>query len=167
MSEKAPIIYDMQDMEKEVSASVDLAVQSKTDASLEAKAKKTWDEAKAVQPAAALIGKYTVGGKGKGKGKEKGKGKTRDLPKRHRHVLRDNIQGVTAGSIRRLARRGGVKRISGVVYDTVRDVLKEFVTGVIKDSIVYTEFARRKTVTAMDVVYALKRRGKTLYGYDS
>ncbi|GMI37091.1 hypothetical protein TeGR_g8400, partial [Tetraparma gracilis] len=25
--------------------------------------------------------------------------------------------------------------------------------------------ARRKTVTAMDVVYALKRQGKTLYGF--
>jgi hypothetical protein len=28
-----------------------------------------------------------------------------------------------------------------------------------------TEHARRKTVTAMDVVYALKRQGKTLYGF--
>ena len=29
----------------------------------------------------------------------------------------------------------------------------------------YTEHARRKTVTAMDVVYTLKRRGRTLYGF--
>ena len=27
------------------------------------------------------------------------------------------------------------------------------------------EHARRKTVTAMDVVYALKRQGRTLYGF--
>ena len=34
------------------------------------------------------------------------------------------------------------------------------------DSVTYTEHARRKkTVTAMDVVYALKRQGKTLYGF--
>ena len=36
--------------------------------------------------------------------------------KRHRKVLRDNIQGITKPAIRRLARRGGVKRISG--YDS-------------------------------------------------
>jgi histone H4 len=29
----------------------------------------------------------------------------------------------------------------------------------------YTEHARRKTVSAMDVVYALKRQGRTLYGF--
>ena len=33
--------------------------------------------------------------------------------KRHRKVLRDNIQGITKPAIRRLARRGGVNRISG------------------------------------------------------
>ncbi|GJR81467.1 histone H4, partial [Tanacetum coccineum] len=31
--------------------------------------------------------------------------------------------------------------------------------------VTYTEHARRKTVTAMDVVYALKRQGRTLYGF--
>ncbi len=39
------------------------------------------------------------------------------------------------------------------------------VTKVTRDAIVYAEAARRKTVTAMDVVYALKKNGKTLYGY--
>ena len=34
-----------------------------------------------------------------------------------------------------------------------------------RDAVTYTEHARRKTVTAMDVVYALKRQGKTLYGF--
>ena len=50
-------------------------------------------------------------GRGKG-GKGLGKGGT----KRHRKVLRDNIQGITKPAIRRLARRGGVKRISGLIY---------------------------------------------------
>jgi hypothetical protein len=31
--------------------------------------------------------------------------------------------------------------------------------------VTYTEHAKRKTVTAMDVVYALKRQGRTLYGF--
>ncbi|XP_010841820.1 PREDICTED: uncharacterized protein LOC104991136 [Bison bison bison] len=59
--------------------------------------------------------------------------------------------------IRRLARRGGVKRISGLIYEETRGVLKVFLENVIRDAVTYTEHAKRKTVTAMDVVYALKR----------
>ena len=98
---------------------------------------------------------FRKGGKGLGKGGAK----------RHRKVLRDNIQGITKPAIRRLARRGGVKRISGLIYEETRGVLKEFLENVIRDSFTYTEHARRMTVTTMDVVYALKRQGKTLYGF--
>jgi len=68
-------------------------------------------------------------------------------------------------AIRRLARRGGVKRISGLIYEETRGVLKVFLENVIRDAVTYTEHARRKTVTALDVVYALKRQGRTLYGF--
>ncbi|KAJ6724622.1 HISTONE H4 [Salix viminalis] len=96
---------------------------------------------------------------GRGKG---GKGLGKGGAKRHRKVLRDNIQGITKPAIRRLARRGGVKRISGLIYEETRGVLKIFLENVIRDAVTYTEHARRKTVTAMDVVYALKRQGRTL-----
>jgi len=46
--------------------------------------------------------------------------------KRHRKVLRDNIQGITKPAIRRLARRGGVKT---------------FLEGTIRDAVTYTEHA--------------------------
>ena len=74
-------------------------------------------------------------------------------------------QGITKPAIRRLARRGGVKRISGLIYEETRGVLKVFLENVIRDAVTYTEHAKRKTVTAMDVVYALKRQGRTLYGF--
>ena len=84
-----------------------------------------------------------------------------------------------------MARRGGVKRISGLIYEETRGVLKVdifyvvsvlcmcdiymymkvFLENVIRDAVTYTEHAKRKTVTAMDVVYALKRQGRTLYGF--
>ena len=99
---------------------------------------------------------------GRGKG---GKGLGKGGAKRHRKILRDNIQGITKPAIRRLARRGGVKRISGLIYEETRGVLKVFLENVIKDCVTYTEHAKRKTVTAMDVVYALKRQGRTLYGF--
>eukprot|EP00922_Rhytidocystis_sp_ex-Travisia-forbesii_P050495 GHVS01075042.1.p2 GENE.GHVS01075042.1~~GHVS01075042.1.p2 ORF type:complete len:112 (-),score=3.27 GHVS01075042.1:292-627(-) len=100
---------------------------------------------------------------GRGKG---GKGLGKGGAKRFRPKLRDNICGITKPAIRRLARRGGVKRISNLVYDEIRAVLKAFLEQMIRDAVTYTEHAHRKTVTALDVVYALKRRGRTLYGYD-
>jgi histone H4 len=99
---------------------------------------------------------------GRGKG---GKGLGKGGAKRHRKVIRDSIQGITKPAIRRLARRGGVKRISGLIYEETRGVLKVFLENVIRDAVTYTEHAKRKTVTAMDVVYALKRQGRTLYGF--
>ena len=99
---------------------------------------------------------------GRGKG---GKGLGKGGAKRHRKILRDNIQGVTKPAIRRLARRGGVKRISGVVYEETRGVLKNFMEDVVRDAVTYTEHAKRKTVTALDVVYALKRQGRAIYGF--
>ncbi|KAE8667190.1 Histone H4 [Hibiscus syriacus] len=96
------------------------------------------------------------------KGRQRaGKGRSQEA----QEGLRDNIQGITKPAIRRLARRGGVKRISGLIYEETRGVLKIFLENVIRDAVTYTEHARRKTVTAMDVVYALKRQGRTLYGF--
>ena len=101
-------------------------------------------------------GKSGKGGKGFGKVGAKRLQKSRQ---------REIILGITKPAIRRLARRGGVKRISALIYDDSRLVLRNFLETVIRDSVTYTEHARRKTVTAMDVVYALKRQGKSLYGF--
>ncbi|XP_059810869.1 histone H4-like [Hypanus sabinus] len=106
-------------------------------------------------PASVSLRVSRAGCKGLGKGGAK----------RHRKVLRDNIQGITKPAIRRLARRGGVKRISGLIYEETRGVLKVFLENVIRDAVTYTEHAKRKTVTAMDVVYALELQGRTLYGF--
>ncbi|GBP00181.1 Histone H4 [Eumeta japonica] len=85
---------------------------------------------------------------GRGKG-GKGLGK---VERSVRKVLRDNIQGITKPAIRRPARRAA--RISGLIYEETRgeSVPRERD----RDAVTYTEHAKRKTVTAMDVVYALK-----------
>jgi histone H4 len=98
---------------------------------------------------------------GRGKG---GKGLGKGGAKRHKKILRDNIQGITRPAIRRLARRGGVKRISGLVYEEVRGVLKQFLERVIRDTITYTEHAKMRTVTALHVIYALKHQGREIWG---
>ena len=77
----------------------------------------------------------------------------------------ERLKGITNPAIRRLARRGGVKRISGLIYEETRGVLKVLLENTLRDAVTYCEHARRKTVSAMDIVHALKRQGRTLYGY--
>ena len=91
--------------------------------------------------------------------KSTGKGKSGKSygAKRVKRTSKEVILGITKPAIRRLARRGGVKRISALI--------RGFLENVVRDAVVYTEHARRKTVTAMDVVYALKRQGRSLYGF--
>jgi histone H4 len=62
------------------------------------------EEEEEAAPFVRPVVRFVPAGRGKGKG-----------AKRHqRKVLRDNIQGITKPAIRRLARRGGVRRISGL-----------------------------------------------------
>ena len=58
-------------------------------------------------------------GKGGKTGKVSGKG---GAARRHQQgaPTKDVIMGITKPAIRRLARRGGVKRISSLVYDETR-----------------------------------------------
>ena len=58
-----------------------------------------------------------------------------------------------------------MKRISGLIYDEIRSILKLFVENVSRDAVTYAEHARRKTVILNDVIGALRRQGRTLYGY--
>ena len=97
--------------------------------------------------------------------KAAGKGGKSFGAKRIHKTTKDVILGITKPAIRRLARRGGVKRISASIYEETRNTLKAFLENVVRDAVTYTEHARRKTVTAMDVVYALKRQGRSLYGF--
>lgn len=53
--------------------------------------------------------------------------------------------------IRRLARRGGVKRISGNIYDEVRAALKTYLEKILRTCVAVTEHCKRKTVTVGDV----------------
>ena len=85
--------------------------------------------------------------------------------KKKRKIITNLKIGISNRAIRRLARRGGVKRISELIYEETKSILKSYLEKVLKDAIIYTEHAKRKTVTSLDVIYALKRQGKSLYGY--
>jgi histone H4 len=97
--------------------------------------------------------------KTRGAAKGKGKGNKRNKPKK------DAIEGLTKPAIRRLARRAGVKRMDGTVYQSSREQVKTFLRSVVGDSIRCSDNARRKTVSSGDVLFALKRQGTVMYGF--
>ncbi|KAL7265973.1 hypothetical protein RUND412_011496 [Rhizina undulata] len=114
------------------------------------------------------MGTRTGLGKGLGKGPvRRGMGKGVGVARgRHKRLPKDTIHGITNGDIRRLARRGGVKRISGQIYEDVRGALVDHLKSILKDCIIFLDHAERKTVTVTDVIFALKRIGRPIYGFD-
>ncbi|KAG6952103.1 hypothetical protein JG688_00013423 [Phytophthora aleatoria] len=66
-------------------------------------------------------------------------------------------------SIRRLARRARVKRMSALIYQQTRAVLKFFVRNLVQDALKYTEHANRKTMSTMDAIYAKASRPHPLW----
>ena len=99
-----------------------------------------------------------------------GRGKTNKTKSRAKHTSRTSHKeiptgNITSGAIRRLARRGGIKRIAMASNVAVRDYIDDFLNRVVRDSLTYTEHRKARTITAMDVVYALKKNGRVIYGY--
>lgn len=65
-----------------------------------------------------------------------------------------------------MARRGGVKRISSGIYEDVRKAMRARLEVILKDCTIFLDHAQRKTVTVSDVIFALRRLGKPIYGFD-
>lgn len=103
------------------------------------------------------------GGKNETKKGNAGKGYGKVGAKRIRKPAKEIILGVTRPAIRRLLRRGGVKRINGLMYDEMRDRLRDYLEAVIGDSVTFAEHDRRKTITLGDVKRGLQTNGRTLY----
>ena len=80
-------------------------------------------------------------------------------------MLRDALHDISQPAICRLTLRGGVKRISANIYKEVRGIMKIFLEYVIKNVITYCDYNNRKTVTTINVIFALKHHGQNLYGF--
>ena len=79
-------------------------------------------------------------------------------------VLRHNIHGITKPAIQRLAFLGGCKRLSGLIYEETRGILKTFLENLLFEVVTETEHARRKTCSLEDLKQVITRRGQKLYG---
>jgi histone H4 len=57
--------------------------------------------------------------------------------------------------------------MSSAIYGEVRTTVKTLLEAIIRDIVLYTDHAKRKTVTVLDVVHALNRRGTPIVGFGS
>ncbi|KAM0277170.1 hypothetical protein ACHAQH_006017 [Verticillium albo-atrum] len=79
---------------------------------------------------------------------------------------RGKSMGDGAKRMRRLARRGGVKRISASIYDEIRQVMRARLERILRDCVEYVDYRNAKTVTVHDVIFTLRRIGQPIYGFD-
>jgi histone H4 len=66
-------------------------------------------------------------------------------------------------TFKKLARRGGIKRLSNLFYEEARTSLSDFLKKIIEDAIIYSDYGKRKTIQIMDIIYALKKNGGIFY----
>lgn len=83
------------------------------------------------------------------------------LYRRRRTFKKDTLKQISQADIRRLARRGGVKRIIGLVYEETRNALKDYLTETVQAAILSANQADHKTVTVQDVINALRAKQRT------
>ena len=79
---------------------------------------------------------------------------------------KDVIHGITKPAIRRLARRGGVKRIARQVYDDSRGVVDDRLDAILKPAVILATHSKKKVLRSIDVAYALKELGTPMYGIE-
>ena len=90
-----------------------------------------------------------------------GKGGVKHSPTRS--IVSNNIDGIKKASIRRLARRGGVLRLGGLVHLETKRTLEKFLSEVIGYAILYTTNAGCKTISVQHMDLALRRKGKVVF----
>lgn len=103
------------------------------------------------------------GGKGGKGGKGLGKaywGSKRARAKRNRELRETRI---TDPVLRRIMRAGGGYRVASDAMDRMRLIIDKFLDEVVKKAMMYAENCGRCTMTATDVLYALKSCKLPLY----
>ena len=80
--------------------------------------------------------------------------------------LRNGLQPKTGEILDRLSGSKLIEWTVSISYSRARVGAPNHFENVVNDAVTYTNHLRRKAVTALDVVYALKRQRRTIYGFN-
>ena len=67
---------------------------------------------------------------------------------------------LTKESMKRLARRAGVTRISNEVYPDIQSEVQQFVFDVVSEAVMSAYYYRKHRVTAVDIIMAISKKKK-------
>ena len=92
------------------------------------------------------------------------------VQKRHQRIskmiTKKNVGScIQRPGLTRLARRGGVKRLSEPVREEMREMMLEFLEKIVGDAGIYSEHGKRRTITLNDVDASLTLNGIKTLGY--
>jgi histone H4 len=91
--------------------------------------------------------------------KNKGKDKTTQPGGSKRHgkkIAKPVLEGITKNDIGRIAKRAGVTRIGGGVYDEMRFHAQEYLDDILTKTLYHTDYRKAQTVTTGDVLQGFK-----------
>lgn len=75
------------------------------------------------------------------------------------------IDGLTRPAIKRLAKKGGVKRMKADVFLDTRDACSQFVSTVLDNAVVLAEFENKSSITSNHLIRALQMNNVGVIGF--
>ncbi|CAD7974957.1 unnamed protein product [Amoebophrya sp. A120] len=92
--------------------------------------------------------------------------RTEFLAQYPKQQLVDQMSDLKPVAIRRLARRGGINRLSRKVIPEIRDLFQLWLQDITKYMVAFAEHAGKSTISLKHVVHAIKRSdNKTMLGF--
>lgn len=98
-------------------------------------------------------------------GKISGKG-GKIAAKRHKKPnSSESMTNISKPSLRRLARRAGIKRLSADTLAPMQQIATSYLTTILQKATSYADHAKRKTITVNDIIYSLKDSNVQMMGF--
>lgn len=92
--------------------------------------------------------------------------RTKPQQKKHKPTeesIQHNIELISKPPLRRLARRGGAKRMTILAYMAMRETIKNSLTETVEKTALVTRSEDRTTIILDDVIFALQSKGDKTY----
>lgn len=87
------------------------------------------------------------------------------MPKHQKVVYRDNIQGLTKPAFERIARKAGVKSMTGLMTEELRGITKVEMENILRVANNVRGHRRAKTISADDIAYGIDQEHDTHVTY--
>nr|BAS01879.1 histon H4 [Amorphochlora amoebiformis] len=79
-------------------------------------------------------------------------------------TLQSKIYKISKLTLKRIAKRSGIKRISQISIEMINIEIINFLNRIIKDVLIFCIYDKRNSISVNDVAFSLKKNGSAVYG---